>query len=110
MAQPVFSKQFLSQQGLSGNGPTITVPPGHVYIVKQLTVYGNTIFGAWSGIFQDVVSGAALFSGGHANLSAAWFGLYGALVFEEGGQFRWQAFTTGTDSIDVSASGYDLTA
>jgi len=109
MARPVFSRQFISVQGLQGNSPTIVVPPDHVYVVKQLTMYTNPLLAPARGFFRDLGSGAALFSAGTTGANPGWFGFYGALVFEPGMSFRWEANITLTDAIDVSASGYDLT-
>jgi hypothetical protein len=98
------------QRGLSGTGASVTVPVGHVYIVKQLTMYMNSTLGDIDAVFQDAVSGAALFHGAVSTGGGAWFGFYGALVFEAGDEMRFVVASTFSESADVSASGYDLTA
>lgn len=105
----VFSRRFIAVQGLTGASSVVVVPAGHTYVIKQLTAFGDTAVGGWSADFRCTTSGETRFSAG-SNLGAkAWFGLYGALVFEEGDGFQWQAFVQPLDSIDVYAGGYDLT-
>lgn len=108
MARPIYSFGWIYHQGLQGASDTIQVPEGHVYVVKQLTMYTNPLFGPARGYFRDVLSGATLFSAGTTGESPGWFGFYGALVFAAGNQFRWEASVNGTDGIDVYAGGYDL--
>jgi hypothetical protein len=108
VSRPVYSTQFISYQGLNGVGPTVYVPVGHTYVVKQLTWYSNPLLGPTRGYFRDLGSGAALFSAGTPDGQPAWYGFYGALVFEEGASFRWETSALLTDGVDVSASGYDL--
>jgi len=87
---------------------SVTVPAGHVYVVKQITMYMDPALGQTRCFFQDDSSGAALFSGG-ANVGAPiWVGFYGALVFEAGQGFHFQVDATLTDEADVYAGGYDL--
>ena len=109
MARQLYSVRFLAQQGLSGTGASITVPVGHVYVVKQITTYMDPALGQVRCFFQDDSSGAALFSTG-ANVGAPfWGGFYGAIVFEAGQGFHFQVDATLTDAADVYAGGYDLT-
>jgi hypothetical protein len=108
MSRSIFSTRFLAQQGLAGTGASITVPAGHVYIVKQVTLYSNPLLGQVHAFFEDDTSGAALFSAGWNPGTPAWFGLYGALVFEEGQGFHFQVDVTAGDACDVYAGGYDL--
>ncbi len=110
MAHPVFSRRFIAEQGLSTTGSTVTVPAGHVYVVKQVTMYMDPSFGITRAFFEDDTSGAALFSGGTNIGTPAWFGLYGALVFEAGQGFHFHVAASPGDGVDVFASGYDLTA
>lgn len=104
----IYSKRFLVAHGLAGTTATITVPTGHVYIVKQLTIWMNSTAGSIDAYFHDAGSGAALFHGGVAGGGAAWFGFYGALVFEAGDSFNWEVIETLGEAADVFASGYDL--
>jgi hypothetical protein len=106
---PVFSKRFISQKGLSGVTPLVLVPPGHTYVVKQLTIYANPNF-PLTAFFEDHAAGdlaayGVAFTGG----AAGWYGFYGALVFEQGASFRWAVNAGLGDGADVTASGYDLT-
>lgn len=104
----LYSVSFIKVQGLSGTTAPIVVPDGHRYVVKQLTMYTNPFVQPARGFFRDVGSGAALFSGGTQAGTPAWFGFYGAIVFEPGESFEWYADTGLGDAIDVYAGGYDL--
>jgi hypothetical protein len=108
MARQLYSTRFLAVQGLAGTGASVTVPPGHVYIVKQLTLYSNPLLGQVHAFFEDDTSGAALFSGGWNPGTPEWFGFYGALVFLPGQGFHFQVDVTVGDAADVYAGGYDL--
>jgi hypothetical protein len=108
LARQLYSRRFLAHSGLSGTGPSVTVPAGHVYVVKQLTGYIDPSFGILRCYFQDGASGAALFSFGQSPGNPEWFGFYGALVFEAGDSFHWQVTGTIGDSADLYAGGYDL--
>lgn len=79
-----------------------------MYVVKQLTMYTNPLFGPARGFFMDLASGATLFSGGTTGEAPGWFGFYGAIAFNAGSSFAWYADVNGTDGIDVYAGGYDL--
>lgn len=109
MSRAIYSSRFLSQQGLAGTGPSITVPPGYVYIVKQITFYSDPTFGQVHAFFQDDSSGAALFSAGWNPGTPEWFGFYGQLVFEPGDAFHFQVGVLVGDAVDVYAGGYILT-
>jgi hypothetical protein len=104
----LYSKRFLAQQGLAGTGGSVTVPAGHVYVVKQVTLYCSALLGQVHMFFEDDVSGAALFSGAVNPGTPEWFGFYGALVFEPGDGFHFQVDVTPGDEADVYAGGYDL--
>lgn len=104
----VYSRRFYAAQGLSGTGTSVVVPVGHVYVVKQVTIYMDPSFGILRAYFQDGASGAALFSGGQSPGNPEWFGFYGQLVFEPGDSFHFQVTGTPGDSADVYAGGYDL--
>src|SRR3954463_4869895 len=108
MARRIYSLQFYAVQGLSGAGADITVPFGHVYVVKQLTFYSSPLVATVHGFFEDRLSGATLFHGSAAPLGNTWEGFYGALVFEAGQSFRWRIGASAFDAADVSVSGYDL--
>jgi hypothetical protein len=84
------------------------VPPGHRYVIKQLTAYANPLLGPWSADFRSVSSGETRWAAGGADGQAAWFGFYGSLVFLQGEQFQFHVFVTPTDSVDVYAGGYDF--
>jgi hypothetical protein len=106
---PVYSTRFQAYQGLNGNGPTITVPAGHTYVVKQLTCYMDPSLGVIRAFFRDLLSGATEFSCATTLLAPEWFGFFGTIVFEEGQDFRWEVSATLTDGADVSIHGFDLT-
>jgi hypothetical protein len=109
MARQLYSVRFLAIQGLGGSSSSVTVPAGHVYVVRQLTFYSNPTFGVARGFFEDDTSGAALFAAAATPGTPFWAGFFGALVFEAGQGFHWHASVTPTDGIDVYAGGYDLT-
>lgn len=104
----LFSTRFIAQQGLSGSSEIVTVPQGHLFVVKQLTMYANPLLAPARGFFRDLESGAALFSAATTTGTPGWFGFYGALTFESGQSFQWHAEVELTDAIDVYAGGYDL--
>lgn len=79
-------------------------------MVKQLTFYANPLLGAARGNFVNDDSGATLFACGTQAGTPAWFGFYGALCFNPGQSFHWEANVEVTDAIDVYAGGYDLLA
>jgi hypothetical protein len=107
MAQ-LYSQRFLAVQGLNGDTATVTVPAGFVYIVRQATFYSNPLVSPARGFLVDEDSGAALFSCGTAAGTPAWFGFFGALVFEEGQRFHWKVTAGLGDGADVYAGGYAL--
>lgn len=109
MALP-FSVPFIKVQGLTGSSPTVVVPSGHVYVVKQLTLYANPTLAPARGFFRDLGSGATLFSAGTQAGTPGWFGFFGSLTFVAGESFRWEAGVTLGDAVDVYAGGYDLTS
>lgn len=110
----VYSSRFISQQGVNGDGETVTVPEGHRHLIKQLTFYSNPSLGVVRGFFRDLQTGATLF-GCATGVSAlglpepGWFGFFGSLVFDELMQYRWETASTLTDAADVGAFGWDLT-
>ncbi len=108
MSRLVYSTKFYSFQGLNNPGTIITVPAGHVYVVKQLTFYSSAVLAPCRGFFIDVDSGATLFSAAVNAGTPGWFGFFGTLVFEPGQSFRWSVSAALTDGADVSAHGYDL--
>lgn len=110
MARQVFSKRFITKQGLSGSSSSVTVPLDEVYVIKQLTLYTSPSFGIVRGFFMDDATNAALFSAAAAINAPGWFGFYGALVFEPGTSFHWHVDSTLGDAADVYAGGYALTS
>jgi hypothetical protein len=105
----VYSTRFYAAQGLSGTGPSVVVPTGLVYVVKQLTIYVDPTTLPTRVYFQDDDSGAALFTGAQTAGNPEWFGFYGALVFESGQGFHWQVDAGPGDGADVYCGGYVLT-
>lgn len=107
----VFSRRFFAQQGLSGSSSSMIVPAGHVWIVKQVTIYMSSSAANITTFFEDESSGAALFSAGVDLQHPGWFGFYGAIVFEAGDGFHFRVNQSpATDGADVYAGGYDLAA
>lgn len=108
MARTLYSKRFFSAAGVTGTSSSVIVPAGHVYVVKQVTLYMDPQFGQCRAFFEDDVGGGALFSGATNIGTPAWFGFYGALVFEPGDGFHFQVNVSPTDGCDCYAGGYDL--
>lgn len=108
MARPLFSRRFIAAAGLSGTGPSVTVPAGHVYVVKQVTIYATPLLALTSAFFEDDTTGAALFQGRFTLNAGGWVGFYGALVFEAGQGFHFQVNNALGEQADVYAGGYDL--
>lgn len=109
MASPVYSTQFISQQGVNGSSSTVTVPAGHTYIVKQVGAYGSSTIVAIDCFLVDGSSGAAVWHGKVDGGTNGWNGFYGAFVFEEGDSFHMNIEAAPADSADCFCSGYDLT-
>jgi hypothetical protein len=109
MSRPVYSTRFLAQQGLSGTGPSITVPAGHVYVIKQVTFFMSALLGQMHAFLEDDASGAALFAGAVNPGTPEWFGFFGSLTFLPGDGFHFQVDAVPTDAADVYCGGYDLT-
>lgn len=115
-ARTIFSTRFLTSPGLLGRSSSWIVDEGTVVIVKQLTAYmsssGPTIR-VW---LEDDATGAALWSCASPSSSVglpepAWFGFYGALVFEAGQSFSFRVLQEpGLDGAYVYAGGYLLAA
>lgn len=108
MPRQLYSKRFDIQAGLAGTSPSITVPAGHVYVVKQITFYMNPSLGQARAFFEDDGSGVALFSDGTNIGTPLWAGFYGAMVFEEGEAFHFHTAVTPGDGVDCYVGGYDL--
>lgn len=108
MASRIFSRPFYVKQGLSGTGPSIIVPAGHVYVVKQVTMYASPL-AVTTVFFEHEPSGAALFST-RFNIDAGGSTFfYGAIAFEAGEGFHFQVNSDPLgEAADVYAGGYDL--
>lgn len=85
----------------------MTVPPGRVYVVREVTIYCSTLTST-AIFFQDDTTGAALIRGTATIENGLWFGFYGAFVFDEGQGFHFQVNNAVGESADVYAGGYDL--
>ncbi len=108
MARPVYSTRFIAQAGLSGTGASVTVPAGHVYVVKQLTIYSSPLLAVLTAFFEDDATGAALFANRFTIGASGSVFFYGAIVFEPGQGFHFQVNAGIGDAADVYAGGYDL--
>lgn len=106
----LYSTRFYAAKGLSGTGPSVTVPAGHVYVVKQITIYVDPTTLPTRVFFEEDATGAALFTGQQTAGNPEWFGFYGAIVFEQGQGFHFQVDAGPLDGADVYAGGYDLTS
>jgi hypothetical protein len=104
----VYSTRFIVTKGQGGTGPSVTVPAGFVYVVKQVTAYINPIISQTTVFFEDDDTGAALFRANATFPDSGWFGFFGTIVFEEGQGFHFQVDSTTGDVADVSAHGYAL--
>lgn len=105
----VYSQRFLVQKGLNGAGPSVVVPPGFVYVVKQITMYSSPLLAPVHGFLEDTLTGAALFSGSVSPPDFGWVGFFGQLVFEVGQAFNFQVDSSLGDAMDVYCGGYTLT-
>jgi hypothetical protein len=108
MATQVYSTRFISEAGLNGSSVPVVVPPGHTYVVKQLTMYSAPLLGIVSAFFEDGVSGGALFASRFNIDAGGWVGFAGALTFLEGQSFHFNVHAAPTEGADVYAGGYDL--
>lgn len=108
MSAPVYSTRFQVIAGLGGTGPSITVPLGHTYVVKQLTAYASPVLGQTNVFFEDDDTGAALFRAGFQITLGGWAGFFGSIVFKEGQGFHFQVDNPSGELADVGAFGYDL--
>jgi hypothetical protein len=107
MPRAAYSKRFLCQAGLSGTGPSVIVPAGRVYVIRQATIYSAPL-GVVASFLEDETTGAALFSARFNAEAGGFQGFFGALVFEPGQGFHFQVNATLTDACDVYCGGYDL--
>lgn len=104
----VYSARFIAQQGLNGSTPSVVVPAGHTYIVKQVGGYGNSTAVKIDIFLTDDVSGAALWHAGIDGGTNGWEGDFGSWVFTPGQSFHMNVNAAPIDSADVYAGGYDL--
>jgi hypothetical protein len=88
----------------------VTVPAGHVYVVKQITIYSSPLLSFLAAFFEDDTTGGALFASRFLADAGGWVGFYGALVFEAGQGFHFQVDSTAGEHADVYCGGYDLTS
>lgn len=110
MATHVFSARFFAAQGLTGTGPSVTVPAGRRYVVKQVTMYATPLLAQTAVFLEDDTSGAALFASRFLIDAGGWVGFFGSVVFEAGDGFHFQVNNTLGEGADVYAGGYDLDA
>jgi hypothetical protein len=106
---PVYSTRFLTERGLSGSSSSITVPAGHVYVVKSVTFYASSTASTITGFLEDDVTGAALYQAQITTGLSKYDQYYGAIVFEAGMGFHLRVDAGVLDAADMSVSGYDLT-
>lgn len=104
----VYSRPFFASSGIRGTGSSVTVPLGHVYVVKQLTVYASPL-AVTTVFFEHEPSGAALFSTRFTLEASGSVFFYGALAFLPGEGFHFQVNTDLLEGgADCYAGGYDL--
>jgi hypothetical protein len=108
----VYSKQFISQAGLSGTGTSVVVPAGRIYLVRFVSVYCNSPSATISVFFQDDVAGTALLNGYTGDTNPIRIAQDCRFVFTETQAFHFQVDVEEgfTGAADVSAAGYDLVA
>lgn len=106
----IWSRPFLSLQGVTGGDHVVTVPAGHVYIVRAFTIYAHTLLDAPKIVLKDFISQAVLIydSFNPGQRRSAYFDVH--LPFLEGEQFGISVDPGGPvgDGIDVYVGGYSL--
>jgi hypothetical protein len=105
----VFSRPFISVQGGHGHVSTVTVPLGHVYVVKTLCCFASPLVGEIRILFRSVSSGATLW---HQRIDIDETDsrqlVECSIAFLQGEQFEFEVIRTAPDEADVFAGGYDL--
>jgi hypothetical protein len=87
----------------------VTVPPGKVFIVKQLSAYASPLLGTVHVFFHHADYSAALWSVQFTIDQSGNAFFYGAFVFRENESMDFHVSTTDpTDGADVYAGGYIL--
>lgn len=112
MAARIYSRPFLSLQGVTSGDHTVTVPIDHVYVIRAFTAYAHTILDAPKIVLKDFVSGAVLcFFGWNPGERKSQY-LDCHLTFFPTSKFGISVDPGGPigDGIDVYVGGYDLLA
>jgi hypothetical protein len=110
LSSPVYSQRFIVDAGVTGTGRSITVPAGHVYLVRFVSIYCNAPGGVSTVFFEDEPTGAALLFASSADSNPIHMAQDCRFVFEAGQGFHFQVNNEVgfTNAADVCASGYDL--
>lgn len=108
MPHRVYSRQFISTQGLSGV-QSVVVPAGHTYVVKFVAVYAAASTGTTTVRFEDATQGNTLLRY-DIDIFSNHFYVANELtaVFEEGHAFGFRVDGGIGDNADVFAAGFDL--
>lgn len=108
MATRVYSRPFISLKGLKGDA-SVTVPAGHVWVVRAITIYAHTILDTISAAFKDFDQDSVVF---YADWSPGQRNSVYADVHMAFDSFTSFGFAIGADVLsdgaDVYCGGYDL--
>jgi len=104
----IYSFPFIVATGVSGDSDTVTVPDGHVFIVKQLTAFTHPSVFVTRVFFKDADAGGALWFTETPTVERWYASFYGAICFYPGGSFKFSVESAGAEQADVYAGGYDL--
>src|SRR5947208_69858 len=110
MARPVYSRPFIRQKGLLGDGDLVVVPNGYFYVVRALAVYWDSGLGALQVYFEHASTGQTLWYGAASAGSQKSEYLDCHIAFANSESFRFKVSSTGTHGADVFAGGYQLLA
>ena len=101
----IYSARFASSR-LASASVVVTVPDGHTYVL-------NTVDLTWEGTGSTIAvlygnTGVPIFAVAYTDLErGSWWGWRGRQVFNGGESFTFETFD---GTVDVTASGYDLTS
>lgn len=107
MATPIYSHQFFSTQGSSGTLAYL-VPAGFVAIAAALDVYGDVL--GICNLFLHNSAGGTIFWENYLPGDRKSVGWRGRQLYNPGEQITVLADCAPLDGLDVSLSGYLLTA
>lgn len=101
----IYSARFAAAH-LASSSVSVTVPANHTYVVNTVDLSFEAL-GSTIGVFYGV-GGIPIFAVAGSDLArGSWWGWRGRAVFNPGETF---SFGTFDGVVDITASGYDLTA